>query len=128
MGEGFRAVKCAPFDEVSPDDVPDDASGRPGSAYSALLRSGTPWGRTFLSWSIVTVVSASESAVIVAEELGELGVEWFEEPVRPNRDPAASARIAACVPMTVAGGEMGYGEELFADLIENASSGSSCRT
>ena len=122
VGEGFRAVKCAPFDEVSLTMSPTKPSGRPGSAYSALLRSGTPWGRTFLSWSIVTVVSASfMMAVIVAEELGELGVEWFEEPVRPNRDPAASARIAACVPMTVAGGEMGYGEELFADLIENAS-------
>ena len=59
-----------------------------------------------------------ESAVVVAEELAELGVDWFEEPVRPNAEPADSARIAARVSMTLAGGEMGYGEEVFADLIE----------
>ena len=38
-----------------------------------------------------------ESAVVVAEELAELGVDWFEEPVRPNEEPADSARIAARV-------------------------------
>ena len=58
------------------------------------------------------------SAVAVAEEMAELGIDWFEEPVRPNKYSADSARIAARVPMVVAGGEIGYGEELFADLIE----------
>ena len=121
VGEGFRAVKCAPFDEVSPDDVPDEAvrQARVGIQRVAAVRDA-------VGPDVSLMVDCHgrfgiESAVIVAEELGELGVEWFEEPVRPNRDPAASARIAACVPMTVAGGEMGYGEELFADLIENAS-------
>ena len=35
-------------------------------------------------------------------------------------DPEGMARIAARVPMAVAGGEKGYGEELFADLIDRA--------
>ena len=59
-----------------------------------------------------------EPAVIVAEELAGLGVGWFEEPVQPLEDPAGMARIAARVPMPVAGGEKGYGEGLFAELID----------
>ena len=121
VGEGFRAVKCAPFDEVSPDDGPDEAVllARSGIQRVAAVRDT-------VGPEVTLMVDCHgrfgiESAVIVAAELEELGVEWFEEPVRPNHDPVASARIAARVPMTVAGGEMGYGEELFADLIENAS-------
>ena len=58
-----------------------------------------------------------ESAVIVAEDLAELDISWFEEPVQPTEDAAGLARIAARVPVVVVGGEKGYGEKLFADLI-----------
>ena len=58
-----------------------------------------------------------DSAVTLAEQLADLGVSWFEEPVRPNTDSEDSARIAARIPMPVPGGEMGYGEDLFANLV-----------
>ena len=112
--EGFRAVKCAPFDEMSPGDAAGQAS--PGILRVAAVRDAVGPDVTLLvdCHSRFDV----ESAVIVAGELAELGVGWFEEPVQPMEDPAGIARIAARVPMAVAGGEKGYGEDLFADLIE----------
>ena len=114
VGEGFRAVKCAPFDEVAPGDEVRQA--RSGIQRVAAVREA-------VGPDVTLMVDCHgrfgiESAVVVAEDLADLGVDWFEEPVRPNEEPADSARIAARVSMTVAGGEMGYGEELFADLID----------
>ena len=114
--EGFRAVKCAPFDEMSPRDAIGRA--RRGIRRVAAVRDSVGTDVTLLvdCHSRFDV----ESAVIVAGELAELGVGWFEEPVQPMEDPEGMARIAARVPMAVAGGEKGYGEELFADLIADA--------
>ena len=118
VGEGFNAVKCAPFDEVSPGIGPGEAlrKARIGNERVSAIRRA-------LGHDVTLMVDCHgrfdiESAVIVAGQLAELGVTWFEEPVRPNIDPESSARIAARVPMLVAGGEMGYGEDLFADLID----------
>ncbi len=120
VGAGFRAVKCAPFDEVTLDDGAGEAvrQARSGIQRVAAIRDR-------VGPNVTLMVDCHgrfdiESAVIVAEELAELGIGWFEEPVRPNVNPVGSARIAACVPMTVAGGEMGYGERMFADLITSA--------
>ena len=118
VGEGFLAVKCAPFDEVTPGDGSDEAVRQ---ARSGIQRVGAV--RDAVGQDVILMVDCHgrfdiESAVKVSEELAELGVDWFEEPVRSNKHPADSARIAARVQMAVAGGEMGYGEELFADLIE----------
>ena len=119
VDEGFRAVKCAPFDEVAPG---DDSGGAVRQARSGTQRVAAV--RDAVGSDVTLMVDCHgrfdvESAVVVAKELAELGVDWFEEPVRPNEHPTDSARIAARVPMTVAGGEMGYGEELFANLITN---------
>ncbi|MDE2821980.1 MAG: hypothetical protein OXK79_00560, partial [Chloroflexota bacterium] len=116
--EGFHAVKCAPFDEVVPG---DDSGGAVRQARFGTQRVAAV--RDAVGSDVTLMVDCHgrfdvESAVVVAKELAELGVDWFEEPVRPNTEPADSARIAARVSMTVAGGEMGYGEEVFADLIE----------
>jgi galactonate dehydratase len=114
---GFRAVKCAPFDEVGPEGGTDEAVrlARPGIRRAAAVRDAVGPDVTLL----VDCHSRFdiESAVIVAEELAELGIDWFEEPVQPTEDSAGLARIAARVPVVVAGGEKGYGEKLFADLI-----------
>ena len=112
--EGFRTVKCAPFDEMSPGD--EAAQARPGIERVAAVRDAVGPGVTLLAdcHSRFDV----ESAVAVAEELAELGVGWFEEPVQPLEDPSGMAHIAARVPMNVAGGEKAYGEEQFADIVE----------
>ena len=112
--EGFRAVKCAPFDEMRPGQGVEQA--RPGIRRVAAVRDAVGPGVTLL----VDCHSRFDldAAVGVAEELAGLGVDWFEEPAQPTRDPSGMARIAARVPMAVAGGEKAYGEEQFADLIE----------
>ena len=118
--EGFRRIKCAPFDEVTQDGDTDAAirAARNGIRRVAAVRDA-------VGPDVTLMVDCHgrfdvESAVVVAEQLAELDIYWFEEPVRPNRQPADSKEIAARVPMALAGGEMGYGEELFADLIESA--------
>lgn len=118
--EGFRAVKCAPFDEVISNDDASDAirQARTGIRRVAAIRDA-------VGPAVTLMVDCHgrfdiESAVVVAEELAGLGVAWFEEPVRPTEDPLTAAKISARVPMTVAGGEIGYGEETFSDLITNA--------
>ena len=112
--EGFRAVKCAPFDEMRPGQALGNV--RPGVRRVAAVRDAVGPEVTLLvdCHSRFDV----EWAVVVAEELVGLGVGWFEEPVQPMEDPSGMARIAASVPMAVAGGEKAYGEEQFADLIE----------
>ena len=116
--EGFRAVKCAPFDEVSSDNGPQEAVrlARPGIVRAEAVRDAIGPDVRFLidCHSRFDV----ESAVIVAEELAGLDIGWFEEPVQPTEDPEGMAQIAARVPMPVAGGEDGYGEDMFADLIQ----------
>ena len=114
--EGFGAVKCAPFDEMRPGDGVGRA--RPGIGRVAAVRDAVGPAVTLL----VDCHSRfdTEPAVIVAEELAGLVVGWFEEPVQPLEDPAGMARIAARVPMDVAGGEKGYGEGLFAGLVDRA--------
>ena len=116
--EGFRAVKCAPFDEVSPRSGTDEAVrlARPGMRRAAAVRGAIgPDVRLLIDCHSRFDI---ESAVIVADELAALGIDWFEEPVQPTEDPEGMAEIAARVPMPVAGGEDGYGEDMFADLIE----------
>ena len=113
VGEGFGAVKCAPFDEMRPGDPVSRA--RPGIRRVAAVRDAVGPDVTLLvdCHSRFDV----ETAVFVGEELAGLGVDWFEEPVQPMDDPEGMARVAASVPMAAAGGEKGYGEELFAGLV-----------
>ena len=115
--DGFDVVKCAPFDEVSPPSSPELILelARPGLERVAAVRDAVGPGVTVL----VDCHSRFEeqTAPIVAERLASLGVGWFEEPVEPTRDAAALARIARAVPMPVAGGESGYGERFFLDLV-----------
>lgn len=114
---GFETVKCAPFDEVVPPSSSDRILelARPGLERVAAVREAVGPGVTVL----VDCHSRFEesTAPIVAERLAALDVGWFEEPVEPTREAAALARIARAVPIPVAGGESGYGERFFADLV-----------
>ena len=115
--DGFDVVKCAPFDEVSPPSSPDRILelARPGLERITAVRAAVGPGVTVL----VDCHSRFEehTAPIVAERLAALDVGWFEEPVEPTRDAAALARIARAAPMSVAGGESGYGESFFLNLV-----------
>ena len=120
VSEGFRAVKCAPFDEVTPGCGTAEAVrlARTGVERIAAVREAA-------GPEVALMVDCHsrfdvESAVEVAEQLNKLGVSWFEEPLDPSKDAAGLAEIASRIPMLVAGGEHGYGEEFFAGLTEHA--------
>ena len=117
VGDGFRTVKCTPFDEVDP--------SAPGADLLELARPGLDRlaaARRAIGPDITLLVDCHSrfnlaSAPAVAEELAKLDVGWFEEPVNPERDPEVLAEIAARVPMPVAGGEHAYGAEFFERLV-----------
>ena len=115
--DGFRTFKCAPFDEVRPPSSPNRilADAAPGLARVRAVRDAVGRGARVL----VDCHSRFErdTAPMVAEELAKLGAAWFEEPVQPTSDAADLAEIARWSPIPVAGGESGYGAELFADLL-----------
>lgn len=115
--DGFRTVKCTPFDEVDP--------RAPGADLAELARPGIERlaaARRAIGPEIALLVDCHSrfdlrSACAVAEELARLDVGWFEEPVNPERDPEVLAEIASNVRMTVAGGEHAYGAEFFQRLV-----------
>ncbi len=115
--DGFRTIKCTPFDEVDPKDPGADfvEAARPGLDRLAAARSAIGPGVTLL----VDCHSRFDlcSALDVADELAKLDVGWFEEPVNPERDPEALAEIASRVSMPVAGGEHAYGAKFFQRLV-----------
>ena len=115
--DGFRTVKCTPFDEVDP--------RAPAADLAELARSGIERlaaARRAIGPDIGLLVDCHSrfdlrSACSVAEALAELDVGWFEEPVNPERDPEVLAKIASNVRMPVAGGEHAYGAEFFERLV-----------
>lgn len=115
--DGFRTVKCTPFDEVDPNAAAADLVdlARPGLDRVAAVRRAIGPDRTLL----VDCHSRFDlaSAPIVADELTQLDVGWFEEPVNPQRDPEDLAEIASRVRIPVAGGEHSYGAEFFQRLV-----------
>ena len=115
--DGFRTIKCTPFDEVVP--------GAPAADHMDLARPGldrVAAARRAIGPDITLLVDCHSrfdltSALAVAEELDQLNVGWFEEPVNPQRDPEGLAEIASRVHMPVAGGEHAYGAEFFQRLV-----------
>ena len=116
--DGFRTLKCAPFDEARPPSSPSRAlvDAAPGLARVKAVRDAAGQDAAIL----VDCHSRFErdTAPLIAEELAKLNVGWFEEPVQPTADAAALAEIARWAPMPVAGGESGYGRDLFDELLD----------
>ena len=117
--DGFRTLKCAPFDEARPPSSPsrvlEDAA--PGLARVKAVRDAAGEDVRIL----VDCHSRFErdTAPLVVEELAKLDAAWFEEPVQPTADADALAEIARRSPIPVAGGESGYGRDLFDELLDS---------
>ncbi len=116
---GFTTIKCAPFDEVSPPSTTDAILGiaNVGIRRVAAIRAAIGPDVAIL----VDCHSRFElhTAPLVAEELAKSGIGWFEEPVEPTDDMDVLIQIAGIVSMTVAGGEGGYGQQCFDELIKS---------
>lgn len=105
VAEGFRAVKCAPFDEVTPLSGRDGVGRRlieAGLARVAAVRAAVgPAVDLYVDCHGRFDVA---TAVWVAGELARLGVRWFEEPV-PTEDRLALAQVRDKVAIELIGGE-----------------------
>ena len=103
--EGFRAIKCAPFDGVTPLSGRDGA-GR-GRVVAGLERVAAV--RDAVGPAVDVYVDCHgrfdvATAVWVAGQLAALGVTWFEEPV-PTEDQEGLAQVRDKVAVEVIGGE-----------------------
>ena len=114
---GFRAIKCAPFDEVDASKTGADAvrAARIGIERVAAVRSAVGPGVRLL-------VDCHrrfdlDSALVVAGELAKQDIGWFEEPVDTETEQDDMAEIARRVAMPVAGGESLYGAASFEALM-----------
>ena len=117
-GAGFRSFKCAPFDEVSPALPPDrilSAAAAGLERVRAVRDAIGPEARRLVDChSRFTPATAP----VIAAELAQTGVGWFEEPLQPRTAAADLAAIARDAPTPVAGGESGYGCPFFDRLLE----------
>ncbi len=116
--EGFRTVKCAPFDEVRASEPEEQilANAQRGLQRLAAIRKA-------VGDDVRVLVDChsrftARSAPAIAEELRKLEVGWFEEPLDPAGNIDDLASIAESAAMPVAGGESGYGAGFFTGLID----------
>lgn len=118
VANGFAIIKCAPFDGVAPPSTRDAILdiARLGIERVAAVRAA-------VGEDVVVLVDCHSrferhTAPLVAEQLALSNIGWFEEPLEPTIYPDGLAEVAAQVSMTMAGGESGYGNDFFRDIVE----------
>ena len=117
VDQGFTTIKCAPFDECH---APYKTSGLPSQTKPGLERVSAI--REAIGANITLLVDCHsrfdlDSSVALESELHSLGVSWYEEPMNPLTEPGDLARLRACARMPIAGGELGYGIDVFRNLL-----------
>jgi len=122
VADGFTIVKCAPFDYLPDRPVEGNTmdAARHGLEQVAEVRQA-------VGPNVEVLVDChsrfnEQTAREIAHQLAEHGVGWFEEPLQPVTDPEGLARVALEIALPVAGGEIGYGAEFFANLVESGAS------
>lgn len=118
VGNGFKAVKCAPFDECR---APFESSGLPPCAEFGLQRVQAV--RNAIGQDVTLFVDCHsrfdlESGLALEPELRAAGGQWYEEPVDPISRPDDLRAIRDRSELLIAGAEHGYGLDLFKRLID----------
>jgi galactonate dehydratase len=118
--EGFRTIKCAPFDECR---APFGQAGLPDEALPGLARISAV--REAIGPQATLLVDCHsrfdlESARALEPLLAERGVGWYEEPVSYRTHRRELAGIREFATMDVAGAEDGYGLSTFDALLRDA--------
>lgn len=140
---GFKAVKCAPFDEVRPRRLAPADPGVSSPSVAAASAKGLPpearpglervrAARQAVGPERKLLVDCHsrfdfEGAVALEPALRAAGAAWFEEPVDPLADGATLMKVREAVlrqardeaALPFAGGERGYGLDLFARLLDD---------
>jgi galactonate dehydratase len=116
--EGFKTIKCAPFDECTP---PYEKSGIPREADLGINRISAIKEQLKLETKLYVDCHSrfdEQSAFDLGNILASMGVGWYEEPVDPIKETNLTKTIRKNCSIPLAGGEMGYGLELFVSLIQ----------
>ena len=111
--EGFTAIKMAPFDEMRHPyryRTGPKADWRPGVERVRAVRKAIGDG-VELAVDCHSRMEVSE-AVVVGQELAEVNLFWYEEPVSYT-DPKGLAAVARSVPQPIASAESVFGIENF---------------
>ena len=119
VGDGFRAIKAAPFDGFPP-------PGSPASAIDAAVDAGIASMaamRDAIGPDVELMVDCHSFfdvplAVSVAKRLEPYRLAWYEEPVPPERTEE-TRDIRRLIQQPMAGGEILYGVAGFAPLSRN---------
>ncbi len=113
VDEGFTAIKLAPFDELRHPyhyRTGPHADWRPGIERVRAVRRAIG-DAIELAVDCHSRMDISE-AVIVGQELADVNLFWYEEPLA-HTDPAGLAAVAERVPQPIASAESVYGVEGF---------------
>ena len=118
VANGFRTLKCAPFDECR---APFESTGLPPCAETGLQRVQAV--RSAIGQDVTLFVDCHsrfdlDSALALEPELRAAGGQWFEEPVNPVHKMNDLRLIRDKSELPIAGGEHGYGINLFRKLID----------
>lgn len=116
--EGFTIVKTDPFDEVRPNHSPSEILDTAALSLDRLkaMRTG---GGPDLALQVDCHGSFNvDTAAVIGEKLRELGVTWFEDPVRERHMPGATAKVAATSEVPVSVGGDSYGESVFSKMAD----------
>ncbi|HTF16991.1 MAG TPA: mandelate racemase/muconate lactonizing enzyme family protein [Chryseolinea sp.] len=120
VGQGFKAIKMAPFDEMKP--LPS-TTGQIESDISHAIECLRAVRQTIGNDVdlLVDVHSHLNEAlgIEVAKALEPLKLFWYEEAVNPQKFVKEAKAITEATVLTTAGGESVFGREGFAPLIES---------
>ena len=117
VAAGFRALKAAPFDGFPPRSDPDAVRAAIDLGIRCLESIRAAVGPEIALKVDCHSHFTEAEAVRIAQRLEPVGLDWYEEPV-PAADAAATARIREAVQQRLAGGEMSFGVEGFAPLLD----------
>ena len=115
--EGFKIIKCAPFDEV---DSSDSTKKILDSAKHGIKRIRDI--RTAIGSNIDILIDCHgrfdlPSALVIADKLSELSISWFEEPLETEEHMDSLIELKKNTSIPIAGGESMYGLASFTDAL-----------
>jgi galactonate dehydratase len=118
VGDGFRTVKLAPFDEVAYAAPPDGRRrlAEPGLArVAAVCAAVGPDVRVLVDchWRFDV-----PTALQVARALADLGAGWMEDPVPYEDGPDDTLAVRRAAPLPIATGERLIGASAFVPFLE----------
>ena len=114
--EGFKRIKCAPFDGFNEEDYENNEFISKGIDNVSLISKK-------LSGEVETLVDCHskfdlKDSIKVEKKLFSLGVSWFEEPMSPIKNLNELKIIKSKIDGDLVGGEEFYGVKKFYELIK----------